>query len=420
MKEETVKSHRLPWQFSYLGLSCLIGWNVVLNVSETLKDKDVFTSDFGTHLSTIYGLAMALTILPLIFLPPDVMSRSFRSSIGGSLMFISLSLITASIFFKPASAAYGLVFVSILAVGTALVQGFYFSEAAMHSKSAIGRFSLGQAISGLICLPIKLGLDYILPEAMYSAAAFVAIAAIACAGSIPVYLFSVKVTLMDIEEDEGIDKSEKRSYSAIIADIWPMTLGIFLNFFFLFMVFPNHIPRWNATNKLFDPASYTFLTLAFFVYNVADCLGRYLVRWVTLSRSGVMGATTSRVLTLSLWYMATFFDVSFLTNDFVRLGVLVVHTAIQGLTVTWAFILAPSKITIAAEQPVVGNMNTLALVLGIMTGSALAGPMDRLIYSEFSEGTLKTSSATAESAKGVGRDSTSLIPRRNLVLTPKN
>ena len=416
MKDETVKSHRLSWQFLYLGLSCLIGWNVILNVSETLKQKDMFTADFGTHLSTIYGLAMSLTILPLIFMTPDAISKTLRVYLGGGLMFISLTLISASTYLKPASSVYGLVLVSLLAVGTSLVQGFYFSEAAMHSKGAIGKFALGQAISGLTCLPIQLSLDYLLPVKIQSTAAFTMMAAIACGGSIPVYLCSVKVKLAEIEEDEGVDTSEKRSYSAIISDIWPMTLCIFLNFVLLFMVFPNHIPKWNLSNKLFDPDTYTFMAVAFFVYNLSDCVGRYLVGLgVTLTRTGVIAATMSRLATLSVWYLSTFYNVSFLADDLFRLGVMAVHTIIQGLAVTWAFILAPSKITIASEQPVVGNLNTLALVLGIMVGSALAGPMDELVYAKFSVANLRSSDTGAQAANMRGMNK-NMERKSNLVL----
>ena len=390
MKTESTVPETLSWQFTYLGFACLFGWNVVLNVSfPALLDDRVFTVELDNLLSTVYGLAMAVAILPLIFIGADVIPKNPRASFGGACMFASLGLIGLCGFIKPASVVFGCLLVSLLGIGTALVQGFYFSEAAMTSGPSIGKFSLGQAIAGLIILPIMITLKSIFTDYLHVMSAFAFIAAIACAGSIPVYVFSVRKHLAMKEATAALNEptstSEKpRAYLAIIKDIWPMTLCIFLNFVLLFVVFPGHLItrksyKWSSSGYISTGSVVDYTTVAFFIYNLSDCVGRYLVGvGVTLNRAGVLAVTASRLAPLTLWYVATFSGVSLFSDDLVRFAIMAIHTMMQGLAVTWAFILAPAKITIAAEQPIVGNMNTLALVLGIMTGAALGGPIDSI------------------------------------------
>jgi hypothetical protein len=334
MKSESQVSETMSWQFAYLGFACLLGWNVVLYVAMTLQADIIFTTYFNDWMSFFYGLAMSLTILPLVFVGNNI-PKSPRACIGGAAMFASLGLIGLSGFINPASAPFGLALVALLAVGTSSVQGFYFSEAATHSQNAIAKFSIGQAVSGLICLPISLILQQIFSNPAHVMAAFCFIAAIACAGSIPVYIFSVRKHLAMKEASSSLDQhtmSEQpiRGYMAIIKDIWPMTLSIFVNFVLLFLVFPVHvIMNWNPTSTLF-PGAYTFLTIAFFAYNLADCIGRYLVSFgVTLNKVGVVAVTAARLVPLALWYLSSFSSIAFMTNDYFRIFVMVVFTIIS-------------------------------------------------------------------------------------------
>ena len=161
-----------------------------------------------------------------------------------------------------------------------------------------------------------------------------------------------------------------------------MTLCIFFNNMMLFAVLTNQVNIWNDQSILFEPSSYMFGMVAYFVYNLSDWIGRSLVSLgVVLSRTGVIYVTLARLVPLTVWYFASFSSNSVMKTDYFRLGTLAVFVVMQGLAVTWSFILAPARITIAAEQPVVGNVNTLAIVVGIMVGSALGEVLDRPIQS---------------------------------------
>ena len=374
----------LSWQFAYLGFCCLFGWNAILNVSRALSANSIYTAQFGQQMATIYGLTMSVTIIPLIFVKSDVIPMNPRAMAGGLLISASLAMIGFSAVTNPGSAAFGLAMAALLGIGTAIVQGFFYSEAATYSANAISMFSIGQSVSGLICLPIQLGLRQIFENDMTSTAAFAFLTAGACVLSIPVYMYGVRRTLAVKERTRSVNQLSvgRRPYSSILREIWPMTLCIFLNNMMLFLVLTNHVNIWNDQSILFAPSSYMLGMIAYFIYNLFDWIGRSLVSFgVKLNRTGVICLTLARLVPLAVWYVASFGSNSVMKTDYFRLGTLAVFVIMQGLAVTWSFILAPANITIAAEQPVVGNVNTLAIVAGIMVGSALGGVIDGPIQS---------------------------------------
>jgi Nucleoside transporter len=379
----------ISFAFIYFGFTALFSWNAFLNCGGFYREA---FSHVNVDLAIIcYSGAMCVAVLGMAF---------FGNRLTNAIKCISGCSVLAAAMFAFGIAAmcngkkgegngWSLPLAAVfLGLGSSLVQGLFIGLAGQHSIGSIGKVSVGQALSGLISLPLWLIYNAIakgilgdsdLAVTQMATVLFMFTASVATIGTIPVYFkliasdpfFQALERKSDnvADSEQGGVSEKPRNFFAICKDVMGMSSMIWFHFFILFLVFPTEVVVWGTDEitKMKDNA----LNYFFFAFNLADFVGRYSTNWFKLPPKGVFILSASRIPLFLLMSLASYGRADLLLNDTARMMILMVFTAMQGFVVTWAFIHAPRKLKIAGEFQIAGSISTFMLVFGIFTGTLL-------------------------------------------------
>ena len=360
-----MKGDSLGLQFTILGFACLIGFNVLMQAGVSIPSTSFSASNlqFGGDGALVYGGAMNLTLI-LLSVWGNGMSNSRKAVVGGILMSLGLIYVSfASMVNLPRYTGYiGMI---LLGMGTSVFQGMVMGLAGQHSQKAMSNVSTGQALSGLICMPLALLLN-LAKSNQITVQSLILFGAISILGSIPIFLNDVAphssvlaLSAASLSDEEG---EKGRSIFAVLKDTWRFTLLIWINFFLLFTVFNFHF-TWFVGGSL-------KFTMMLFIFNLADFLGRLSVSFgVRLSPRGIYAVTLFRLIPFLGYLLCTYSKYAMFHMTAVRYLVVALLLLAQGPAVTWCFILSPSKLDRAADHKTLGTVNTFAVVNGIFLGS---------------------------------------------------
>jgi Nucleoside transporter len=381
--------------FIFLGFTTLFAWNMLLSIGDFTKTEWVFKNASNAQFS--YGGAICLFILILCF---TRFKLSIKSLIGCLVLGLALGTFACFCFLAKIGTAGNIwpmyMISSLIGVGSAFIQGTYAGLATKYSENAMGKFSMGQAIAGLSCLPIGLGLDAlgkviyasnstpatpIAPAVLFKIAQFrsTIFCVFACLTAIAThFVYSWLRKKINSKTPDSVNDIEMkgisitRGYLGIIKVVFNMSFMIFVNFIFTFLVFPSHLSdHWDKDQKIFPVNQATIIYL--FIFNLFDFIGKLLVTCgLKLTRTGVYACTLIRLPLMVAFYFASFASNNIVTHEIFKMGLIALFASLQGLVVTWCFILAPNnKLKNNEEYERAGNVNVFALTLGIFIASTI-------------------------------------------------
>ena len=381
--------------FLFFGIVGLLCFNCFLQVTGYLNAS--FNANFTGWANTIYSFSNNCGQLIAIFTGArfDFFSRIWVSCLGLALVLVGYPLLAMTKLSIGCPLAYGLT----IGMGAfnAILQSAGFGLAGSVSASAINYYCFGQALAGLLGLPMLMTLEYGFKAFGLSDVPSVAgkpsvvdsmstltglgIAALLTLALIPYYRFGiarnglVAQTLLVVEPAKPgsttSSTARQRPYVEIISSTLPLGLTVWVLLFVTFLVFPSQIFLWKPSFEHYPGGKFFYPGMLIYVFQIFDVVGRYLaVAGVGLSPFQVKLLSPWRFMLVVLFYLCSY-EVWVFKFDLVRIVLMAVLATSNGWLVSWAMVHGPGQVS-SENADVASYTMSFSLVNGILFGSLVS------------------------------------------------
>ena len=384
--------------FLLFGVVALMCFNFFLQVLGYLNT--CFSSEFSMYANILYGLSNNCGQLLVVFYGSRLpfSSRIYYSCVSLAIILIAYPIVAVSTTNTSIGMTIGLTLTFGLGLFNAVLQSAGFGLAGICSPQTMGYFSLGQAVAGLAPWPLMLVLKSIYQAAGVSDVSSgtgrpsdvdtactltaLALAALVTVAMVPFYRFSlsqssmVKSALSNLSSMKESSLVQQRSKLQIVRATLPLAASVWLIMYVTFVVFPSQPLKWKPSYGPY-PGEYFYGSMMIYVFQVFDVVGRYVVSVIKLNPSQTKIGSVVRMLTIPLFYLATY-DVSFFANDVVKILIMAVFAASCGFLLSWGMINGPSQVH-KDEKDIASYTMSFFLVNGIFFGSLTSLAISKII-----------------------------------------
>ena len=371
--------------FTFLGISNLIGWNVVLT------SLDFFSSKF-TNYDVNFLMVIPCdigTLLANFFIGFFIKSISMNKRILTSLITLSLLIILLPLeaFLLPNDTGFWLFMLLnfLIAIFMVFLQGSILGLAGNYPDYCMGYINFGFSISGVLTCFLRMVCLWAWKNDdetnFYSIIIYYASSTIIVALTILIYLRFMVIHNKDYKGYKGIengseakDKGEnQRIYRFLLGSIiytLPFSLLMVIVNLQTFLLFPG-VALGTTLFQMGDAWNGVILLL---IFNVFDAIGRYC----SLYRIFYEKIYLWILVLLRFLFIGTFFILfknehdSIINNSYFAIGNMVVFAFSNGYLITALFILPTELYKKQKEKELIGFMMGFMLNLGIIIGSLIA------------------------------------------------
>ncbi|KAJ3368765.1 Folylpolyglutamate synthetase [Kappamyces sp. JEL0680] len=384
--------------FVVFGISQLIGWNTWIQLHAHFEQRLVgssFLGNFELWISFAFQIINLASLVGLLKWQPDPQLR-ISGGLGASCLIFALALLLQLAPFLDGTAYFSciLVLVCLSSASGALLSAMI-GEASSFSPLGMVSMNTGQGLSGLLVTGVAALTKSI--YAFFSTAILITL----LAGVANYKLFEIKGvfdyqqvesspsdpyasldSILDADTAGAIDidsgaVSESESVRALFSQIHLACWGAFMNLFLSLSVFPAITSAIHSTRD-----TPNFITLGFFVYTIADLIGKACSYAINLPIKTTVALSFARLGFLPLFlccnvvFLGTdglplthYFPVLF--GDGVYLFLLCAFAFSNGLLCSLSYVHYPSLLAQATAQKLAsaGDLMQLCLTVGLTLGS---------------------------------------------------
>ena len=375
------------FSFLYFGFVGNLCFNFIIQVISYFNF--VFGSSFGSMCGIMYGLANNLgQILVIIWLKNySFNSRIIVSCFALGLLLIAIPAITMMEHGFRLYVVFGLVF--LMGFFVAILSSAGFGIAGLCSNKVRTWYTVGTSLAGVLGWPLMLLVDFILknwfnvsPESRaegkpsdvdtWTTLVVLALAAIFTWIVIPLYWLRIGPSIPST--DSSSSKSiPRRSFWAILGDVFPLAFSGWMIMFVTFMVLPDQIVSWKTKHPdLYPGGDFGYQNINIYVFQVFDVLARFtcLMVDIKMPRWMIIGGSCSRILFIPLFVLSSL-RIGYFDNDIFKVCLNAVFAYTYGILLTLGVVEGTSQVP-SHEADVAGYIISFMLVNGIFCGSWMA------------------------------------------------
>ena len=187
--------------------------------------------------------------------------------------------------------------------------------------------------------------------------------------------------LVEKKEEDSLDLSRevyKHDWKFIVKVFWkinPLPIIVFLIYVQTFMMFPGV----SLKKQMMGVSKAWNGTLLIFVFNVFDTVGKYFssYRKFYSKKSTIILVFARFLFYVFFLVMASRIDIAIICDDWFAIVNMALFSLLNGYTTSCAMVLAPEMVD-NEEKETVGFLMTHPLYLGIMIGTFLALPFEKI------------------------------------------
>ncbi|EER12678.1 Equilibrative nucleoside transporter, putative [Perkinsus marinus ATCC 50983] len=368
------------------GFIALLPFNLILTELDFLSVS--FQHHYAAALSFLYAIAVNIVQILLIWYGNRFPFKP--RIILGCVLMAAGTMLTAvvAIAVGNSTVAFSLALICMFAlgVGYAVFEPTALGIAALCPPSCTLSIMVGEGIAGLLPWPMYELFNLILRSAGISAVPewrcliLFTIGSVLALAMIPVYALGTArhpyvVKVLEIEQNRRVSglhvRQTRRPVLAILRDVAPMGVCVWLAMAITFIIFPAQSVLWQPQS----PSNVNFVAQVTFTFQVLDTVGRAAPSFLpTLDGWKLFFFTIARACFIPLFVCtAKYPNATPFTWDWFKHLEMALLALTNGMGVTWSMVAGPQKVASdEAEQEVAGYFMPFALVDGILWGSVLA------------------------------------------------
>ncbi|KAF4695711.1 transporter [Perkinsus olseni] len=371
---------------STFGFVGLLPRNLILTELKFLSET--FQHHYAAALSFPYSITVNVVQILLIWYGNRFLFKP-RINLGCALMAAGtlLTAVVAKTVDNSITAfSLALICMFVIGMGLAVFEQTALGIAALCPPSCTLSIMVGEGIAGLLPWPLYELLNSILessgvsPIPEWRCLILFTIGSVLTLAMIPIYALGTArhpyiVQVLAIEQNRRVSslsvRQTRRPVLAILKDVAPMGVCVWLAMTVTFVVFPAQSVLWRPQS----PSNTNFVAQITFNYQVVETVGRAAPSFLPALKSwGLFLFICCRVCFIPLFICTVQYpDTAPFSWDWFKHSEMALMALSGGMAITWSMVAGPQRVTSdEAEQEVAGYFMPFALLHGILWGSVIA------------------------------------------------